>query len=59
MNKKISVFLFCVETIIYLLLYNLHGCTFKLYLILTFTKQYKQDVTGDLSIYMGKMQGSN
>ena len=29
MNAKISVFLICVEAIIYLLLYNLHDCTFK------------------------------
>ena len=29
MNVKISVFVICVEAIIYLLLYNLHGCTFN------------------------------
>ena len=29
MNAKISVFVVCVEAIIYLLLYNLHDCTFK------------------------------
>ena len=29
MNVKISVFIICVEAIIYLLLYNLHDCTFK------------------------------
>ena len=29
MNKKISVFVICVKAIIYLLLYNLHDCTFK------------------------------
>ena len=29
MNTKISVFLSSVEAIIYLLLYNLHDCTFK------------------------------
>ena len=29
MNAKISVFAICVEVIIYLLIYNLHGCTFK------------------------------
>ena len=27
--QKISVFVICVEAIIYLLLYNLHDCTFK------------------------------
>ena len=29
LNAKISVIVFCVEAIIYLLLYNLHDCTFK------------------------------
>ena len=29
MNVKISVFLICVEAIIYLLLYNLYDCTFN------------------------------
>ena len=29
MNVKISVFVISVEAIIYLLLYNLHDCTFK------------------------------
>ena len=29
MNKKISLFVICVEVIIYLLLYNLRDCTFK------------------------------
>ena len=29
MNAKISVFLICVKAIIYLLLYNLHDCTFN------------------------------
>ena len=29
MNVKISVFVICVKAIIYLLLYNLHDCTFK------------------------------
>ena len=27
MNAKISIFVFCIEVIIYLLLYNLHDCT--------------------------------
>ena len=31
MNVKISVFVICVEAIIYLLLYNLHDCAFKLF----------------------------
>ena len=29
MNAKISVLAICDEAIIYLLFYNLHGCTFK------------------------------
>ena len=29
MNAKISMFVMCVEAIIYLLLYNLHDCTFN------------------------------
>ena len=29
MNAKISVFVICVKVIIYLLLHNLHDCTFK------------------------------
>ena len=29
MNAKISAFVICVEAITYLLLYNLHDCTFK------------------------------
>ena len=28
MNAKISVFAICIEAIVYLLLYNMHGCTF-------------------------------
>ena len=29
MNAKISVFVICFEGIIYMLLHNLHDCTFK------------------------------
>ena len=29
MNAKISVFLICIEAIVFLLSYNLHDCTFK------------------------------
>ena len=29
MDWKLSVFVICVEAIVYLLLYNLHNCTFK------------------------------
>ena len=30
MNAKTSAFVICVEAIIYLLLYNLHDCTFNM-----------------------------
>ena len=30
MNAEILVFVICVEAIIYLLLYNLHDCTFNM-----------------------------
>ena len=33
MDAKISVFVICVEVIIYLLLYNLHDCTFNFQII--------------------------
>ena len=36
MNVTISVFVICVEAMIYLLLYNLHDCTFKGELHLSF-----------------------
>ena len=29
-NAKFSVFVICVKAVIYLLLYNLHDCTFKI-----------------------------
>ena len=34
MNAKISVLLICLEAVIYLLLYNLHDYTFKLFVLL-------------------------
>ena len=38
MNVKISVFVICVEAIIYLLLYNLRDCTFNSKMNLIFRK---------------------
>ena len=35
MNAKISVFVVCVEAVIYLLLYNLHGCTLNFICLLS------------------------
>ena len=40
MNAKFSVFLVCVETIMYSFLYNLHDCTFKH--VLFFPKIYRK-----------------
>ena len=42
MNAKISVFVICVEAIMYLLLYNLHDCTLKKYseMLVLFPKTY-------------------
>ena len=34
MNVKVSVFVICVEAMIYLLLDNIYECTFKLMLVL-------------------------
>ena len=45
MNAKISVFVICVETIIYLLLYNLHNCTFKYKKIFENSKWYFCQIT--------------
>ena len=36
MNTKVSVFVICVEVIIYLLLYNLRDSNFNLHLIFLF-----------------------
>ena len=33
MNAKMSVLVICVEAIMYLLLYNLHDCTFQQFFI--------------------------
>ena len=33
MNAKVSVFVICIEEIIFLSLYNLHGCTFNGFMI--------------------------
>ena len=39
-NARISVFVICVEMIVYLLLYNLHDCTFKTFKIFLSEKNY-------------------
>ena len=38
-----TVFVFCVEALIYLLLNNLHDCTFQVHLSLDFKKQYSDN----------------
>ena len=43
-NAKISVFLICVEAIIYLLLYNFHDCTFKFSLLSVTCKLFQSQV---------------
>ena len=51
MNAKISVFVICVEAIIYLLLYDLHDCTFNgntnNYPCFMVTGKTKQELTAD------------
>ena len=42
MNAKISVFFICVEVIIYLLLYNLHDCTFESETVLSWSSRKKE-----------------
>ena len=37
MNAKISVFVACVEVIMYLLLYDLYDCTFNAFRAINFT----------------------
>ena len=32
MNGKLSVFVICIDAIIYMLLYNFHDCTFKIFI---------------------------
>ena len=46
MEAKISVFVICVEVIMYLLLHNLHDCTFNLgdTYMRSFLRQSKTDV---------------
>ena len=41
MNEKISVYVICAGAIIYLLLYNLHDCTFKFLQIITFDSKFR------------------
>ena len=48
MNTNISMFVICVEAIIYLLFYNFHDCTFKLDKQLYFTKQRKSKLPQSL-----------
>ena len=47
MNAKISVFVISIEAIIYLLLYNLHDCTFKIFMI-RFLKDKMSSIFSDL-----------
>ena len=49
MNAKVSVFVICVKAIIYLLLYNLHDCTFKASVI-RYNGNYQHKVNQYMSI---------
>ena len=42
MNAKILVFVICIEAIIYLLLYNLHDCTFNMCVYFFFIQKKEQ-----------------
>ena len=44
MKEKISVFVICVEAIIYLILNNLHDCTFKNEILQLHPKTDKNDL---------------
>ena len=44
MNAKMSALVICVEAIIYTVLYNLHDCTFKVY-ILGSTHSFVQSIS--------------
>ena len=54
MNAKISVFVICVEVIMYLLSYNLHYCTFKVCGEVTYAGKTKTKFLYRFSIYKGK-----
>ena len=60
MNAEISVFVLCVEAIIYLLLYNLHDCTFKNFAKLTgkhlYLSLFFKDASGLQSIALLKQR---
>ena len=42
MNAKISVFVICVETIMYLLLYDLRDCDFNFWIVKTILSYFFQ-----------------
>ena len=54
MNAKISVFVICVEVIMYLLSYNLHYCTFKVCGEVTYAGKTKTKFLYRFSIYKSK-----
>ena len=55
MNPKSSVFVICVETIIYCLLYNLHECTFNYCLVcISINLWYKKKIIRKLSYLWSK-----
>ena len=48
MNTKISVFVICVKAIIYLLLYDLHDCTFELCYVYVNFKRTNQSCSSSI-----------
>ena len=55
MNPKLSWFVIHVKAIIYLLLYNLHDCTFKFGMYHLFTPKQKLLKTASVNCYIEVM----
>ena len=57
MNAKISVFVTCVKAIIYLLLYNLHDCTFNFNVYVNVNISVKSLFRITVSTYLNNKSG--
>ena len=57
MNAKISLFATCVKTIIYLLLYNLHDCTFDVNVYVNVNNNVKSFFRITVSTYLNNKSG--
>ena len=51
MNAKISVFVICVETIMYLLLYDLRDCDFNFWIVKTILSYFFSGITATESTF--------